>query len=234
MIVLGLDFETTGVNVEKDTVTEVGMVLWDSDLRIPTKMLGFLVHNPSAVWDPTAKLISGLSPELCEKYGFTYEKALKHVISWYNECDIVLAHNGNNFDKPVFYRWAKSLGYELEDKPWIDTSEDIEYRMKTKSMKLGHLASDHGFLNPFPHRALFDVMTMLKIFDSYDFESVILRFNSPKIIVRAEVSYEDRNLAKERGYSWEAGNKTWKKSIIASELEKEKKEAGFRVTVLPN
>jgi hypothetical protein len=63
---------------------------------------------------------------------------------------------------------------------------------------MGRVA-DHGFVYP-AHRAVNDVLAMLQILDRYSIAEIIERANTPNVEVRAVVSFDDRLLAKERGY----------------------------------
>jgi len=241
MIILGKDYETTGLDPKVSSVTEVGMILWDTDTSSPIKVLGFLVDpGPEAVWDPLAIKKTLITPQLCSKYGYQNERALKQVLSWYQDADVICAHNGNRFDKPLFLAWCSKFGFTPPDKSWIDTNTDIELDEleHSKSRKLPYMAADHGFLNPFPHRAVFDVMTMLRILSGYDLERVLFLARQPNIQIQAIVSYEDKDLAKARGYRWEPdprnpnGKNIWTQSIKECFLEKERKEAGFPIGVV--
>lgn len=240
MLILGLDFETTGLDPKVNAITEVGMVLWDTDLHAPIKVMGFLVDpGPDAVWDPEVVKITGLTPELCTKYGYSNERAVKQVLAWYQSSEIACAHNGSKFDRPFFNMWCRKFGYDPEpSKLWIDTNTDIEFPLEHKmSRKLTYMAADHQFLNPFPHRAVFDVMTMMKVLDHYDLERVIFLAKQPNLEIQALVSYEDRDLAKQRGYRWNPytdGRRggEWLMAIKECFLEKEKADAGFPVQVM--
>ncbi len=241
MLILGTDFETSGLDEKKSAITEVGMVLWDSELRAPVKVMGYLV-NPwsNCFWDPVTLLINGITPELCEKYGYEDERALKQYLLWYQLADVACAHNGNRFDRPFFNTWCARYGYDSNpDKTWIDTNTDIELGALEHKMsrKLTYMAADCQFLNPFPHRAVFDVMTMLKILDGHNLERVLYLAKQPTIFIQALVSYDNRELAKARGYRWvedprSSSNKIWAQSIKECFLEKEKTEAGFPVEVI--
>jgi len=206
MLILGLDFETTGLDPVVNSITEVGMVLWETSLRAPVKVMGFLVDpGPNAVWDSVVSGVTGITPELWGKYGYQSERAFKQVLSWYQTADVACAHNGTRFDRPFFNAWCKCPGYDADpNKLWIDTNTDIELPFPEKmSRKLSYMAADHSFLNPFPHRAIFDVMTMLRILDQYDLERVLFLARQPNIDIQALVSYDDRDLAKARGYRWQ-------------------------------
>lgn len=240
MLILGKDYETTGLEPEKHSVTEAGMVLWDTDLRAPIKVMGFLVDpGPDAIWDPEVLNMTGITPELCAKYGYPSERALKQILSWYQAADVACAHNGTRFDRKFFNAWCKKYGYDPQpEKLWIDTNTDIELPYPNKmSRKLTYMAADHQFLNPFPHRAVFDVMTMFKVLDNYDLDRVLFLAKQPNLDIEALVSYDDRELAKVRGYRWNPytdGRKggQWIMTIKECFLEKEQAEAGFPIKVL--
>jgi DNA polymerase-3 subunit epsilon len=235
MLILGKDYETTGLEPEKHSITEVGMVLWDTDLHAPIKVMGFLVDpGPNAVWDPVTLKITGLTPELCAKFGYPDERALKQVIAWHENAEVICAHNGTRFDRPFFEAWCRRLGFYVNPKLWIDTNTDIELGELDfkKSRKLTYMAADHQFLNPFPHRAVFDVMTMLKVLDNYDLERVLFLAKQPVVDVIANVSYDDRELAKARGYRWYPEQKLWVMTMKECFVEKEQAEAGFPIKVV--
>src|SRR5580658_4806434 len=111
MLILGLDFETTGLNIPTIGVTEIGMVFWDTNLRAPIKLFGAVVDpGTQAVWEPGVEKINNLTPTICSNYGMPDDKALKYVLSWYGSCDVACAHNGNSFDRPVLDAWAARYG----------------------------------------------------------------------------------------------------------------------------
>jgi DNA polymerase-3 subunit epsilon len=248
MLILGLDFETTGLNIPTIGVTEIGMVLWDTDLNAPVKLFGTLVDPaPYAVWEPGVEKVNGLTREICAKFGMEDEKALKTVLSWYGSADVACAHNGNAFDKPLLETWATRYGLDAQkSKVWLDTRADLE-RPPRDSHRLGYMASDHGFLNPFPHRAMFDVMTMLTILTArdiskappkYDLDSVLVVAKSPLRVVKALVSFDQKEAAKTRGYHpiYENGKfNRWELEVRECNLEKEREAArlaGFEIEII--
>lgn len=237
MKILGCDFETTGLKPETHSITEVGMVMWDTDLRMSVKEMGYVVNpGPDAVWDPEVFKVNKLTPEICTKYGYEYQRAAKQFFLWYQEADIAVAHNGTKMEKPFVKVWADKYGYDPQpDKLWIDTSTDIDFPDKM-SRRLTYLAADHAFLNPFPHVALTDVLTMLVILDKYPLDEAIRLAKTPSVYVKAVVSYEDRELAKARGYRAEYNDKGkfmyWKLVIKECFLERERAEAGFPIEII--
>ncbi len=237
MKILGCDFETTGLVPETHSITEVGMVMWDTDLRMPVKEMGYIVNpGPDAVWEPEVFNVNKLTPEICAQSGYEYGRAAKQFFLWYQDADAAVAHNGTQMEKPFVKVWGDKFSYDFQpDKLWIDTSTDIEFPSKM-SRRLTYLAADHRFLNPFPHSALADVLTMLVILDQYPLDGVIRLAKSPSVSVKAVVSYDDRELAKARGYraEYSAQNKFmyWKLTIKECFLERERAEAGFPIEVI--
>src|SRR5208282_1098920 len=109
------------------SVTEVGAAMWDTDLRMPVRLMGYIVYDPAAVWQDGASDCSGITQELCQRYGKDSESVLRMLVNWYGQADAVCAHNGNEFDRPFWNAWCERLGYghaKDENKVWIDTLTD--------------------------------------------------------------------------------------------------------------
>jgi DNA polymerase-3 subunit epsilon len=230
--ILGLDVETTSADIKTAGVVEVGIVEYDTVLRTVTKLMGFLVNPGEVLWEPEVEKIHGITPAMTVEYGIQNEKALKQTLHWMQSVDYIAAHNGLNFDKAMMEEWAYRLGYTVPNLPWLDTMLDIDLPPKSSS-RLSYMAADHSFLNPFPHRACFDVLTMLKIMEHYDFDSMFERAKSPAIHLEALVFFQDKDLAKERGYFWKADTKQWLKRMRLSQVPVEEARVPFKVRVIP-
>ena len=74
-----------------------------------------------------------------------------------------------------------------------------------------------------------DVLATLKLLAMYDIDAVIKRSQIPNVEVRAQVSFGDRILAKERGYYWKPDEKIWVKPLKLDEVETEKIKTPFPV-----
>lgn len=234
MLVLAMDFETSGLDPKVNSVIEVGMVLWDSEIRLPVRMISFFVDQPNLVWDQNLldQGLSTITPDMLSAYGNNAQKSVAQISNWMGQSDVVLAHNGLHFDRPFYVDWCLRYGIEAHsDKLWVDTMYDLELPPKCHKM-LTCMAAFHGFLNPFPHRALFDVMTMLKVVEFYDFNEVVRMARIPLITLRAMVSYDDRDLAKARGFYWKSEEKSWIKEIKECYVQKEIEEATFPIKQL--
>lgn len=233
MIVLGLDIETNGLDINNAEIVELGMVLWDTDKNKALRLENLLITNISIPIEVTA--IHGITEEDVNRFGIPISNAMIYLQEYISKCDYIVAHNGNNFDKPIIERiFKREMGIAIEGifcAKWIDTMIDIEYPENMNTRKLSYLATEHGFINPFPHRAVFDVMTMLRVVSCYDFSKIVQSSNEPMVTIFANVSFEDRQKAKDRGYFWDAAKKKWFKQLKQSKLDIEKQEAEFSVFI---
>lgn len=241
--VLGFDAETTGLSPKEDRITEVGVALWDVENKQPLVTLGTFLYDES--YPPlTAEItkLTGITDDMLKEFGVSpltqwmwLEKFCdKHRV------DYIVAHNGENFDRPFLYAELDRAGVSgsfLRSLPWVDTRNDIPFPTEPDSRKLKHLALDCGFINKFEHRAVFDVMTMLSVMSHYDFNEIVEYSQIPFITVRALVNYDNRELAKAQRFSWEkVGDrvyiKQWVKRIKENKFEEEKQKCGFEIVQL--
>ena len=167
-----------------------------------------------------------------ETYGFAPSEALDRVMDHLGYCDYIVAHNGAAFDKLFFDNECARYDLPMYYRPWIDTQNDIEYPESITTRKLMHLAAEHGFLNPFSHRAVFDVLTMLKVLSCYDIEQVIAYSKIPTIKVRSLQKFEDNEQAKARSFRWDGDRKIWWRTLKEDKLEALQSEAPFKIIVL--
>jgi len=231
-ILLGIDTETTSADSKNCEITELGMALWDTQKKCPTTMFNALVSPyEREVLTEGASEATGITDELRETSGLPVLNVFNYLSFLLSKADFVVAHNAP-FDKEVLIENAvhldcQDLATNLRDRPWIDTIEDIPYPGVPSSHKLGHLAADHGFLNPFPHRALFDVMTMLRVLGEYDWDKVKTYWGEEVFEVTAHVSYDNNHLAKALKYRWNPDRKIWLKNLRESELSE---DLPFRVS----
>lgn len=231
MIVLGLDFESTfldPVDPKQMRIIEVGAVLWDTDRKQPLQLMNELVQFPVGLFDDRITNLTGLTLEDFDHAKSTWF-TLEALIHMSKRAKAVVAHNGNGFDKPLL---TAELGrYEIPDSehilnlPWYDTMTDINFPEHIDTRKLAYLGPAHGFLNPFSHRAVFDVLTMLKVMSHYDIMEIDRRSKAVKIEVVANTRkpWEDggksNSTAKSMGFRWNGELKVWLKTILEEELQ---------------
>ncbi len=166
MLLLGLDLETTGLDIGSSEIIEIGAVLWDWSRKIPLKINSDLVQCEKPV-PPEISALTGIEDQQLRDWGLPLNEALARLHDLSLAADYVVAHNGNGFDRLFLERvWLHHPQTKFQKK-WIDTLTDLPLGSKINTRKLGYLAAEHGFLNPFSHRAVFDVLTMLKVMSHY-------------------------------------------------------------------
>ena len=237
MIVCGFDLETewtTPVDPKICKIWEYACVLWDTNTNEPIAFATDIVWQESYLFDPRMKI----EKHHLEEHGVPPMIALDRMRTFFSKCDAVVAHNGKDFDKIVLEHEFERHGFTDEpDYLWIDTTVDLPYPSTIETRKLEFLAPLHGFLNPYSHRALFDVCTMLRIASRYDWNTIFSRARTEDIYVVADVRkpWEDAGksteAAKLRGYRFDKDSKNWYKKIKETELSGEKQQAPFRVGV---
>lgn len=237
MRVCGLDIETTGLEHGKDHVTEIGWVIKDIGDPKPLTMKSRFCQLPEgAVISDEIRNLTKITPEHCAQ-GTPLLSNIEHLAADLRrfKVDYIVAHNGENFDKPFLQAWVPNPHtHTLFTTPWLDTKEDCVYPPDCYYTNLMYVAAYFGFLNPFPHAALFDACTTLKVLEQFDVGKVAERARHPWVVVRALVDYDDRDKAKARRYFWEnIGTqkfpKQWVKKIKECDFEKETLEAPFKV-----
>lgn len=227
MKILGIDFETTGTDPKKDRIIEVGMVIWDWERGIPLQMYSEFVSHPGILIPEEITSITGITDSDCSEFGVREVDVLTEMQIWQDCTDYIMAHFGNQFDKPFVEEAKKRLGWEESKGDWLDTSIDIKYPARITTRNLKYLASEHGFLNSFSHRAVFDVLTMLKVASRYDINEIIARAQEPTLVIEAVVSFNEKEAAKAHGFRWCADKKIWWKEFKKSDYEEARMEYGF-------
>lgn len=249
MLILGLDFETTftdPIDVKEARIIEIGAVLWCTERNYPVLPVTRLVWaegEPGYNFDPRINDLTGLTHEDLKEFGSAPGFALGKLVKLMKRATAIVAHNGKGFDKPVLEAEAARYGITIPELPWIDTTSDVPYPKSIETRKLKFLGPEHGFLNPYAHRAVFDVLTMLKVMAQYDFQGVFKLSKEPDVLVRAmirkpfgpteAVGKKEVADAKARGYRFDkALGDVWVKRIKESQYADEATAAPFQVVMI--
>lgn len=233
MLICGLDFETTGLSAENDFVTEIGAVLWDTELATPVSFYHKFCKVPVEV-PPFITELTGITNELLEKYGCEQNEAFHGLDHFTSLSEIMVAQNAP-FDKSFFDMGLARINVKKPNKQWLNTVTDVPYPKKIKSKGLTALAAEHGFLNPFPHRAVTDVLTMLTILSKYDINQCLGLQAEPKLNIWARITFNEKDKAKGAGFYYNGDKKQWYKQILEKDLETERnrcEQLGFTIEVI--
>jgi DNA polymerase-3 subunit epsilon len=238
MNLLGIDLETTGLDVDGCYIIEVGAVLWDHGRGVPVDVLSKLVYEESTNVSAEITELTGITQADLARYGHAPEVVLAPLAEMAKKSRAIVCHHGTKFDRPILGRYfgqladAGKLTLDKERRLWIDTKTDIPFPDSLKARRLKYMAADHGFINPFEHRAVFDVLTMLRVLQHYDIDVVMERARSAYLEVQAHVDYDTNQLAKDRRFKWNGEQKIWWKELKEIDLAAAQEEAPFEITIL--
>ncbi len=191
--ILGVDFETTGLDAAEDRITEVGAVLFDWETQTPLVVMSTFVNPGRPIPEEITKL-TGISNEMVAEYGLPEKDVLGDLRHILDCADYAMAHNAA-FDKGFYDAAVLRHGFAPDDKVWLCTMDDIKYPDSITTRNLCYLAAEHSIINPFRHRAVFDVLTMLKVASNYEIDAIITSAQEPTLYVQALVSFDDKEKA---------------------------------------
>jgi DNA polymerase III subunit epsilon len=245
-LVLGIDLEgmsedlvNNGVNLKLDRVTEVGAVLWDFKGKKPLQILSELIDEPDCL--PITKEIedlTGINNKMLKDWGLKGDQTkmfLRNVASFMNRADYIMAHNGTGYDYPMLKALFERYEIDWPTTTWIDTMFDIEYPSHIQMRSMWYLEHAHGFINPFPHRAVTDVLAMLKIASQYDLDRMAAMAESPNVTIVANLKAPNwknsmevkmfnkvKNKVSKAKFRWSPEDKLWTKTVQKILLDEKK------------
>jgi DNA polymerase-3 subunit epsilon len=208
-----LDTETTALRPEDGDCIEVGAVLFAVPSRAVLTQVSFLLPCQ----ENAAEAINGI-PAAVTRLAQPWREALHCLLAMVAQADAILAHNAA-FDRQWFGRGA----LPALDKPWICSMEDIRWP-REKNLRAApsvrDLAIAHGVPVWAAHRALTDCIYLVQVFERcQDLEGLLQVACEPRRLYRAQLSYNDRHLAKEAGFRWnEPVPGAWSKRLSEREI----------------
>jgi len=238
MLILGLDFESDHFDPETTKATELGLVLWDTAISQPVEIYSSLIKEVGR--EPLSQKITditGITDAMIDAYGKSPFEIIDNFLKMYAKADYVLAHNGNNFDRPLMRNFlVRYLSDEykklLTPKHWLDSLTDIDYPDTCSHKNMTYLQGFYKVVNPFSHRAITDVLTMLTIVDkNFDWQEIVEISHSPTMRFIAQVDYHNRDVAKDAGFKWDSTKRIWFKDMKKIFIEKKGVAFDFKHTV---
>ena len=213
--ILILDTETTGLDNENDDCLEVGSILFNVKSRSVLAQQSFLLP----VEINNAEKINNIPAEIT-RLPQPLSEAIKYFESLVRVSNVIVAHNAE-FDK----KWFGLKKLPQIEKPWICSMDDITWpadrQLKTRP-SVRDLALAYGVPVWNAHRALTDCIYLAEVFiRCSELEKLLIRALEPKVLLRAEISYEDRYLAKKAGFRWNDAIKgAWSRKMSRRDKEK--------------
>lgn len=223
MIILGLDFETNGLDPNKCDILEFGAVLWDLKKSKPLYIASDFILPDSTHFEieEDIKILTGIEEEDLYSYGIPIESASNKISEMTDRATCIVTHFGIEFDRIIYERLMNLVKYKYKKVFWIDTGYDIEYPKNIRTRKLNYLSFEHGLMPFQSHRALFDVLTMLNILSKYNMDEIIQFAQTPLLRVTAHLDFDKKDLAIKSGFYWNKEKKIWAKVIREGMLKKE-------------
>lgn len=159
-----LDFESTGLDVQKDFIIQVGLVKADSETLTETDSLKvYIKPDCDYIITPEAEEKHGISKEFLEANGEAFIDVWPKIVEFIGDCDL-LTYNGNNYDLRILYYNLKHYGlsFDLSTRTCYDalTIERKRWPMKLIDVYKRYTGNDYEDA----HDALADVRATLEVF----------------------------------------------------------------------
>ena len=234
MLATFFDFETTGRDPATARITELACVLYDLNTKRTLEAFSTLVYEDGYEIEPGAQAVTGISIDFIREFGKPPLLALASLNSMFARSVYCVGHNITAYDLKVLEAECSRQSIEIITPKSIDTRYDIEYPAHIETRKLGYLCQEMGIFAGDSHSALADVQANIKLFNKFPLHRTMELAASPNVWVRADVSYDDREKAKEQRYFWASQDKIWVKNIKEMFLPEERAKCSFPVLLVPS
>ena len=209
-----IDTETSGLEPEEHHCLELGGILFDIPSRQILAQMSCLLPADSN----SAEAINHIPAEVT-RLPQPWRQGLDYFQSLLNSADLLVAHNAA-FDK----KWFGQGHLPATDVPWLCSMEEMRWP-ENKHLRARPSVRDLALAYEIPvwaaHRALTDCIYLAEVFRRCDqLEMLIALGLEPRTLMLAQVSYEDRHLARDAGFRWNDPIKgAWTRRLSAREAE---------------
>jgi DNA polymerase-3 subunit epsilon len=214
---LVLDVETTGINAQNDRIIEIGIL----EFSVKQGELPQITRTYGALQDPGMPL----PKEIEQLTGLTDGMLKGQMIDWdmvrsmVESASVIVAHNAD-FDRQFMEASGQLLGLSCH---WACSLRHIDWRGHGyRQLGLTYLAADHGFLNPFAHRAIFDCATTFRLIAPHLPELISRSYEKEFTVHALSSPFESKDTLKKRGYIWDPSLRCWVTIVPESKLEEER------------
>lgn len=223
-MILIVDTETTGL--ENAEVCEMAATLYSTEPRGAIASIATLLPLNS---ENQAIEINRISNDLAWKSQPVFSEMLKLIEFLTKQADYATAFNAE-FDHPY---WEK-LNAEI---PWFCAMRDFDWGYYKERFTLIELALWLGIGVSTAHRASDDVRLLVECFNRCShleerLEKAIARSRSQHIELKAIVTYDNRQLAKDSGFHWDSNRKIWVKKVRECDRIKSIEKLNFEIEIL--
>ena len=213
-----IDTETTGLEPDQHQVIELGAILYSVDHQTPLHQLSTLIFAPDNPQEQRNRIPSSVLPYISDSIQTRFLRMFMEMVG---EADFAVAHNAE-FDRQWFNDNPLPVLYkDMKPMQWLCTMTDFSFPQQNRSNdSLVNLALSHGIGVSSAHRALTDCQLIATLFDRMDnLESMITHALRPKALYKAEVSFAEKDLAKEAGFQWNTViPKAWTKKMVEEDI----------------
>jgi DNA polymerase-3 subunit epsilon len=216
-----VDLETTGLDPAADRIIEIGLL----EFGVEGDGAPQLIRTYGALQDPGVPLaediqrITGLNDRVLAGQAIDWEV----VRGFFARASIAVAHN-MDFDRKFLESSGELGGERFPQKiHWGCSLRHIDWRGKRfGSLALNYLAADHGFVNPFAHRAVFDCATTFRLVAPHIKELIIRSYEREYLVKAVGSPFETKDVLRQRGYRWDAGERCWSRVVTETGLPEER------------
>ena len=217
-----LDLETTGLNPKTDEIIEIGLVLFEFNIKENKAFI-------SNVYSMLQESSQPLSQEIMQLTGINDSLLKGKQIDWalvnalFAQSDLIVAHN-MGFDRSFVLNDKRIDNGSFDNTLWGCSQRHINWKQKGigKSVALNYLAADAGFVNPSAHRAVFDCATTFRLVQPHISE-LYQRCQEKEYLIAANFApFEKKDQLKNRSYRWDAQNRVWTRVIPETQLAEER------------
>ena len=218
-----IDTETSGLDPEQDHCLEVGAILFSVADRVVLAQQSFLLPVSSNAAEPINRI-----PASVTRLPQPWRQALDYFSALVDAADVLVAHNAA-FDR----QWFGCGSLPAVQRPWLCTMEDIRWPAE-RQLRSRPSVRDLALAYEIPvwaaHRALSDCIYIAEVFRRCeDLEGLLIKGLEPRQLMRAQVSYDNRHLAKDAGFRWNDPIKgAWTRRLS----EREASELAFSVVAV--